>query len=326
MTALRALFIGGGGLISSACSRAALERGSDLTIVTRGNSTRHTLPDGALHLRADARDEASLRDALSKREFDTVVNFIAFTPEDIERDLKLFAGRTGQYIFISTTSVYHRPVAQLPIVESTPRRNSAWPYPKNKIACELLLEQAYREQDFPVTIVRPCHTYDRAALPMHGGWTIVDRMRRGKAVVVHGDGTSLWALTHHRDFARGFVALLGNPHAIGDSVHITSEEILTWDQIYRCIASAAGVEPRLVHRASEQIAEVLPDWGPSLVADFAHSLIFDNTKIRRFAPGFVATIPFAMGAREIVDWYDANPSLRQVDQAVDAALDRLVGL
>lgn len=173
---------------------------------------------------------------------------------------------------------------------------------------------------------RPGHTYDRAALPMHGGWTVVDRMRRGKAVVVHGDGTSLWALTHHRDFARGFVALLGNPHTIGDSVHITSNEILTWDQIYRCVAAAAGAEPLLVHRSSEQIAEVLPDWGPSLVADFAHSLLFDNTKIRRFAPEFAATVPFADGAREIIEWHDANPALCRVNAEVDAALDRLVQL
>lgn len=324
MSTLRVLFIGGGGLISSACSRAAVERGIDLTIVTRGTNTRHSLPEGVVHVQADARDEGSLSRSLDKREFDAVVDFIAFTPEDIERDLRLFTGRTGQYIFISTTSVYRRPIAQLPVVESTPRRNAAWPYPKNKIACELLLEQAYREQDFPVTIVRPCHTYDRGALPMHGGWTVVDRMRRGKAVVVHGDGTSLWTLTHHRDFARGFVVLLGNPHAIGDTVHITSEEILNWDQIYRCVASAAGVEARIVHRSSEQIAEVIPDWGPSLIADFAHSLIFDNTKIRRFAPGFVATVPFATGAREIINWYDANPSLRQVDPVIDAALDCLV--
>jgi nucleoside-diphosphate-sugar epimerase len=325
MGALKVLFVGGGGMISSACAHEAVARGLDLSVLTRQKTSSRPLPEAATLLRADARDPAAVRDAVGDSEFDVVVNFIGYSPKDVQADVDLFNGRIGQYVFISTTSVYHRPIAQLPIVESTPRRNNAWPYPKDKIACEELLERSYREQDFPATIVRPCHTYDGRTLPMHGGWTVVERMRQGKPVVVHGDGTSLWALTHHRDFARGFVPLLGNPHTIGDSVHLTTDEILTWDQIHRVVAAAAGVrDPVLVHRSSETIAEELPDWGPSLTDDFAHSLVFDNTKLRRLVPGFTATTSFAEGVREVVDWYDADPARRHVSSKVDEAFDRLI--
>jgi nucleoside-diphosphate-sugar epimerase len=324
LTAPRVLFIGGSGLISSACAKELVHRGVDLYVMVRGQTTRRALPPEAHVVHADARDSESVDLALKDRNFDVVVNFIGFTPAHVAPDIERFKGRVSQYIFISTTSVYQRPVAQLPIVESTPRTNVAWPYPKDKIDCELMLEKAHRECGFPATVVRPAHTYDCMALPPHGKWTVVDRMRRGKPVVVHGDGTSLWTLTHSRDFARGFAGLVGNPHAIGDSAHITTDEILTWDQIYEAIATAVGVEPKLVHRSSEDIAREIPAWGPSLVSDFAHSLIFDNTKVKRFTPGFVATIPFSVGAREIIDWYDADPSRGLVDPAIDAAMDHLV--
>lgn len=327
MESRRVLFLGGGGLISSACAQAALDRSFEVVIVNRGQSHKRPIPNGCEVLTADVRDPQALRAALAGRHFDVAVNFVAFTPEHLRPDIETFAPNgpfpVRQYVFISTTSVYQRPISQLPIVESAPRSNRAWPYPSDKIDCELLVEAAHRDADFPVTIVRPCHTYDRGAVPTHGGWTVVDRMLRGAPVVVHGDGTSLWVLTHHRDFARGFVEVLGNPHVIGESVHITSDEVLTWDQIYAELAAAAGVEPRLVHRSSEQIAEVLPAWGPSLVSDFAHSLIFDNTKIKRLAPGFVATVPFRDGAREIIEHFLANPELQRVDREVDSALDRL---
>lgn len=327
MANLRVLFIGGGGLISSACAQEVLAGGAELTVVTRGQSSKRPPTAGAEVVRADARDRAQFEEALRGRHFDVVANFIGFTPEHVQPDIELF-GPSGklavrQYMFISTTSVYQRPVSQLPIVESTPRSNRAWPYPSDKVDCELLLEQAHRDSGFPVTIVRPCHTYDKTALPVHAGWTAIDRARKGKPVVVHGDGTSLWVLTHSRDFAKGFAGLVNNPHAIGDSAHITSDEVLTWDQIYRELILVAGADPVLVHRSSEQIAVQLPAWGPSLVSDFAHSLIFDNTKLKRLVPGFQATVPFHQGAREIIDFYDSDPSLCRPDAQLDAALDRL---
>ena len=199
------------------------------------------------------------------------------------------------------------------MTESTPLDNPYWEYSRNKIACEQRLMDAYRAEKFPVTIVRPSHTYDQTLLPMHGGYTMVDRMRKGKPVIVHGDGTSLWVLTHHADFARGFVGLLGNSHAIGDAFQITSDEWLTWNQIYTLVAQAAGVEPSLVHVPSELIAAYDPQWGASLLGDKSNSMIFDNSKIKRVVPDFVASIPFAEGARQIIQWYDADPRRRQVD-------------
>jgi nucleoside-diphosphate-sugar epimerase len=203
-------------------------------------------------------------------------------------------------------------------------RNPYWAYSRDKIACEDVLVAAYRAEGFPATIVRPSHTYDRTSVPIPGNWSVVDRMRRGAPVVVHGDGTSLWTLTHHVDFARAFVALLGEPRAIGDSFHITSDEVLTWDQIVRSLAAAAGVEPTIVHVASETIAAIDPEWGAELLGDKAHSMVFDNHKVKSLAPGWAAVIPFAVGAREIVAWFDADPTRRTVDPRFDAACDRLV--
>ena len=205
----------------------------------------------------------------------------------------------------------------------SPLANPYWEYSRNKIACEDLLVGAYRDEGFPITIVRPSHTYDRTSVPFHGGWTIVDRMRRGQEVVVQGDGTSLWTLTHHADFAKGFVPLLGNSRAIGEAVHITSDEFFTWDQIVRTLASAASVEHRIVHVPSDVIAAEDPSWGVALLGDSAHSMIFDNTKIKGLAPGFVATIPFERGAAEVIEWHDAAPARRTVDAELDAVMDRL---
>jgi nucleoside-diphosphate-sugar epimerase len=226
MTALKVLFIGGSGQISSACSQRAVELGIDLYVLNRGRTSIRPLPAQAHLLEADIRDPSSARAAIGEHEFDAVVDFVAFTPEHVQADIDLFAGRTGQFVFISSASAYQKPVGRLPIVESTPLRNPIWPYSQAKIACEELLVRAYREDGFPATIVRPSHTYDRANLPFEGGWTVVERMRRGKEVVVHGDGTSLWTLTHHVDFAKAFVGLLGHPQAIGESFHITSDEVL----------------------------------------------------------------------------------------------------
>jgi nucleoside-diphosphate-sugar epimerase len=275
-------------------------------------------------LRGDARDPAAARAALGEHRFDAVVDFIAFTPEDVARDIELFRDRTAQYVFISSASAYAKPPASLPITESTPLKNPHWPYSRAKIACEEALVAAFREQGFPMTIVRPSHTYDRTSLPCHGGYTAIDRMRQGKPVVVHGDGTSLWTLTHHLDFARAFVGLLGNSRAVGEAFHITSDEWLTWDQIHRILGGAAGVVPELVHVPSETIATYDAEWGGSLLGDKMHSLVFDNAKVKRFVPGWEATIPFSTGAREILAYYDGNPDERVVDAALGRTMDRLV--
>ncbi len=250
---MKVLFIGGTGIISSACSELALQHGIELFLLNRGNSSRPA-PLGAKILQGDIRQPASVSAALGNLSFDCVVNWVAYTPDQVQNDLDLFTQRTQQYIFISSASAYQKPPAFLPIQESTPLHNPFWQYSRDKAACEALLEVAWQKSGFPYTIVRPSHTYDRTLLPFHGGYTTVARMRAGKPVVVHGDGTSLWTLTHHRDFAVGLVGLLGNPHAIGQSFHITSDEWLSWNQIYEIIAHAAGAEPRLVHVPSELIA------------------------------------------------------------------------
>ena len=321
---MRVLFLGGTGTISSACSALAVERGVELYLLNRGTSSR-ALPAGAIALHGDARDPASVRRALGDLTFDAVVDWIAYTPDHVEADLATFAGRTRQLVFISSASAYQKPPSLLPITESMPLGNPFWQYSRDKIACEERLMRAWRDDGVPVTIVRPSHTYDERKLPVRGGWTAVERMRRGAPVVVHGDGTSLWVLTHHRDFARAFVPLLGNEEAVGHAFHITSDEVLTWNRIYEIVARAAGVDaPRLVHVASERIARFDAELGATLLGDKAHSVIFDNTKIRRIVPDFRATIPFARGAEEIVRWYDADPARRTVDPEIDQMIDRMV--
>jgi nucleoside-diphosphate-sugar epimerase len=323
MAALSVLFIGGSGIISSACSRLAVERGIDLVVLNRGSSDQRPLPPETTVLRADVRDPAAVREALGDREFDAVVDWVAFTPEHVRADLELFRGRTGQYVFISSASAYQTPPARLPVVESTPLRNPFWQYSRNKIACEDLLVAAYRDEGFPATIVRPSHTYDRTLVPFHGGWTVLGRMRQGREIVVHGDGTSLWTLTHHADFAKGFVPLLGHPRTLGEAFHITSDDVLTWNQIAWALADAAGVQPRIVHVPSDAIAAADPDWGAGLLGDKSHSMVFDNAKLRAVVPDYVATIPFEVGAREIVAWYDEDPTRQRVDPDLDALMDRL---
>src|SRR5882724_7018165 len=285
MTKLRVLFIGGSGVISSACSRVAVESGMELFVLNRGRSTVRPLPVGVTMLRADVREHQTVRDEIKGRTFDAVVDWVAFTPGQVRTDIDTFRGRAGQYVFISSASAYQTPPARLPIVESTPLRNPFWTYSRDKIACEDLLVRAYREEGFPATIVRPSHTYDPTLVPLDGGWTALGRMRQGKPVIVHGDGTSLWTLTHHRDFAQGFVPLLGHPRTIGDSFHITSDDVLTWDQIARALASAVGAPADIVHVPSAAIASADPQWGASLLGDKAHSLVFDNSKLRSVVPG-----------------------------------------
>jgi nucleoside-diphosphate-sugar epimerase len=320
---MKVLFIGGTGVISSACSRLAVERGFQLTLLNRSQSVRPA-PGGAEVLRGDVRDPDSVRRALGNRTYDSVVEWVAYTPAQIETDLGLFRGRTGQYIFISSASAYQTPPDKLPVTESTPLENPFWQYSRDKIACEERLWRAYREDKVPITIVRPSHTYDATRLPVTGRYTVIDRMRRGKKVIVHGDGTSVWTLTHHADFAKGFVGLLGNPRAIGEAVHITSDEWLTWNQIFGILASAFGTEAGIVHLPSDLIAAYDPDWGAGLLGDKSQSMIFDNSKIKQLVPDFACTIPFARGAAEIAAWFDAEASRRTVDEGFDRLCDRLL--
>ncbi len=322
---MKVLFIGGTGVISTACVRLAIERGMDMYLLNRSQTTSRPIPKEVHLLRGDIRDRESVRAVLKEHSFDAVVDWIAFTPDHIETDLDLFRGRVGQYIFISSASAYQKPPVQLPITESTPLHNPIWRYSQNKIACEDRLAHAYRSENFPMTIVRPSHTYDPTLSPIHGGYTVIDRMRKGKQVIVHGDGTSIWVLTHHTDFAKGFVGLLGNPHSIGDAVQIMSDELLTWNQIYNLMAHSAGVEhPQLVHVPSDFIAAFDRDWGDSLLGDKAHSVIFDNSKIKRLVPDFVASVPFSKGAQEIINWFDADPSRQKIDRELDQTIDRII--
>ena len=320
---MKALFIGGTGNISSACVELALARGIEVTLLNRGTSGR-PVPNGAQVVNGDIRDPQSVRAALGSRSFDVVAEFVAFTPEHIETDLDLFRGRTGQYIFISSASAYQTPPAILPVTESTVLDNPYWEYSRNKAACEERLVHAYREEKFPITIVRPSHTYSAPYVPVEGGWTTIDRMLRGEPVIVHGDGTSLWTLTHATDFAKGFVGLMGNAHAIGEAFHITSDEWLTWNQIHEILAAAAGVKPTLVHVPSDLIAAYDKAWGESLLGDKTHSFILDNSKVKRLVPDFICTTPFSRGAEEIIAWHMADPARRKVDEAFNALCDRIL--
>jgi len=324
-TALRVLFIGGTGVISAAAAERAVAVGHRLTILNRGRATLRPAPEGAEVLRADIRDAVAVRAALGNRVFDVVVDFVAFRADHVAADIELFTGRTGQYVFISSASAYQKPPARLPILESTPLRNPFWQYSRDKIACEDLLVRAYREDGFPVTIIRPSHTYDRTMIALTGGWTDIARMRAGKPVVVHGDGTSLWTLTHSSDFAKALVGLLGLPQAVGDSFTITSDECLPWNEIYEIFAQAAAAPaPQLVHIASDTIATAAPDVGPSLLGDKSHSAVFDNSKVKALVPEFVCTVPFALGARQVLSWFDSNPDQQLVDERLSATFDQLI--
>ena len=284
-------------------------------------------------LTADVHDERAYRAAVDGRQFDAVVNFVAFTPQDVERDIRVLAGKARQYVLISTASVYQNPPRRLPLTESTPLGNPLWDYGQQKIACEEVLRAAYRDQGFPALVVRPSHTYDRADIPFEGGWTVIDRMRRGKEVIVHGDGTSLWPLTHSSDFAVGLVGLLGTPNLEGESFHIVSEETLTWNRIYETVAEAAGVEPRLVHVPSDAIAVLDSSelkghasfWGTILTGGKSHSLLFDTSKIKSVVPEFgMRSTWFAEGAREMIEWHDADATRRTIDDRYNDLADRVI--
>lgn len=325
---MRLLFIGGTGNISTACTALALARGHELYLLNRGQHA--TPPAGAHQLIADLHDEAATAQALAGQTWDAVVNFIAFTPDDIERDLRLFRGRTAQYVFISSASAYQRPVTHYLVTESTPLANPFWDYSRNKIACEDRLLHALRAEAFPAVIIRPSFTYGDTAIPLAvNSWarsyTVVDRLRRGRPVIVPGDGTSLWTLTHATDFAKGLVGLLGRAQTLGHAFHITSDEVLSWDQCYQAVAAAAGVaQPQLVHIASDFITACCPGETGGLLGDKASSVVLDNTKIKRFVPDFVATTPFRVGIARTLAWFDSDPARRLIDPEANARYDRLI--
>ncbi len=328
---MKVLFIGGTGNISTASSRLVLERGVELFLLNRGNKKRPGL-EAAKYLTADINQSEQVKAALKKHHFDVVVNFIAFTPAEVERDIRLFSENCDQYIFISSASAYQKPPTNPVITESTPLYNPFWDYSRDKIACEEALMKAYREKGFPVTIVRPSHTYDMVIPAAIGSWedfTLIDRMRKGKEVVIPGDGTSLWTLTHSDDFAIGFTGLLGNRQAIGHSFHITSDESLTWNQIYEMMAFAAGARLKAVHIPSDFICEVADELGQewmrgNLHGDKANSVIFDNTKIKSFVPGYVATIPFSEGFKRTIEWFDADPDRIWIDEPANELMDEII--
>jgi nucleoside-diphosphate-sugar epimerase len=326
---MKILFLGGTGVISTACTTLAAGRGMDVTLLTRGQHASQ-LPAGVRTLIADANDP-SLIEKLDGESFDAVVDWIAFTPADIERDLKLFRGRTRQFVFISSASAYQKPQTHYLISESTPLANPYWDYSRNKIACEERLMAAYRNQGFPVTIVRPSLTYGESLIPLvlnswERSYTAVDRMIRGQKLIVPGDGTSLWVITHNSDFAKGLVGLLGHQQAIGHTFHITSDEVLTWDQMFRTVGDAVGVEPQLVHISSDFIAACLPEKKGTLIGDKSVSVVFDNSKVKRFVPEYRATTSFAEGIRRSLAWFNADAARKQIDSQVNAAMDKLIGL
>ncbi len=322
---MKILFIGGTGFISTAVSRQVIAAGHELTLLNRGQ--RQANPPGSNSLRVDFHQIEAARAALAGQNFDVVVDWIAYTPADIERDLELFRGRAGQFVFISSASAYQKPPTDFIITESTPLHNPYWQYSRDKIACEDRLLQAYRLEGFPVTIVRPSLTYDSNLPIAIGGWgcyTLPDRLKKGLPVIVHGDGSSLWVVTHAEDFGRGFLGLLGNPQAIGHAFHITSDEALTWNQIYQTIAAALGVQAVIVHIASDFIEQAAPRLKGTLLGDKSWSVVFDNSKIKRFVPGYQAVIPFRDGVRRTLAWFDADERRRRVDPEVNAEMDAIL--
>jgi nucleoside-diphosphate-sugar epimerase len=300
-----------------------VENGIDLYLLNRGQTGRQILKD-VKAFKADIHNSEQVKSVLKNETFDVVVDWIAYTPENVKNDFEIFKDKTSQYIFISSASAYQKPPSILPIKETEPLINPYWEYSKNKIFCEDYLLKKFRENEFPVTIVRPSHTYDRTKIALSGGYTALNRMLKGKKVILHGDGTSLWTLTHHKDFAQGFIGLLGNEKSIGQSYHITSDEVLTWNQICEIFAETLGIQAQIVHVPSELIYRYDKEWGEGLLGDKAHCMIFDNTKIKQINPEFEAKISFREGAKEIIAWYDEDPSRKVIDQRWDSIMDEIV--
>ena len=328
---MRILMIGGTGTISSAITRQLAASGHDLWLLNRGHR-KDEVPTGVRQIIADIDDTDEVLRQIGDAQFDAVCEFIGFLPSQVERDIRLFKGRTRQYVYISSASAYNKPAANHVITEGTTLANPYWEYSRNKIACEELLLKAYREEGFPVTIVRPSHTYCERAVPvsvhgLKGSWQVLKRMLDGKPVIVHGDGSSLWTLTWNEDFASGFIGLLGNPKAIGEAFQIMSDEQLTWNQIYECVARALHVTPRLYHVSSDFLAATSPkawDFTGNLLGDKAVTVVFDCSKLKRVVPGFQAVTRFDEGVRRCVDHILAHPELQVEDPDFDAWCDRVI--
>ena len=327
---MKILLIGGTGTISGAVARLLAKQGEDLTLLNRG-SRPGEVPAGARAIGCDVRDEEKTKEALEGLEFDVVCQFVGFEKAHVRQDVRLFAGKTKQYIYISSASAYEKPVQSLPIREDTPLCNPYWAYSRGKIDCEEYLMEQYRETGFPVTIVRPSHTYGERTLPLgvhgkNGSWQNLRRMLDGKPVLIHGDGTSLWTVTWNEDFARGFVGLLGNPAAIGEAFHITSDESVTWNQIYAAAAEILGVEGKACHVSAELLARLHPpyDCRGSLLGDKANTVIFDNSKLKQAVPGFSARVSMREGLERSIRYHLAHPELQRPDPEYDAWCDRVV--
>ncbi|MBE5776378.1 MAG: SDR family oxidoreductase [Clostridiales bacterium] len=327
---MKALLIGGTGVISTHITRLLIEKGWDVTLLNRGN--RQSEFPAANQIIADMNDEQDVAKKLEGLHFDTVCQFIAFKPEQVERDIRLFTGKTDQYIFISSASAYQKPPAHPVITESTPLHNPYWQYSRDKAACETVLMEAYNKDLFPITIVRPSHTFSERSItvPIHGkfgAWQVLKRMMEGKKVLIPGDGTSLWTVTASRDFAKGFVGLMGNVHAIGENVHITSDESLTWNQIMQSIARALNAEYKPCYVPASILARVAgTDWQGALLGDKANSVIFDNSKLKRLVPTFCADTRFDQAARDSVQTFLSTPALQKDDPDFDALCDKIVAI
>lgn len=327
---MKALFIGGTGTISMAITRLLAGKPEwELYLINRGNRSEE-LPENVKVIQADINDEARVTELIKDLHFDCVCDFIGFVKEQLERDYRIFKDKTDQFMYISSASAYQKPLSSPYITEGTPLANPYWEYSRNKIACEEYLMKLYREEGFPITIIRPSHTYDNRSIPLgvhgkKGSWQVAKRMLEGKPVIIHGDGTSLWTMTCNRDFAKAFVGLMGNSHAIGEAFQITSDEVLTWNQIYQSIAKALGVELKPYYVSSELLAATGEyDFEGSLIGDKANSVIFDNTKLKRAVPEFVATVRFDMGVKETISNVLAHPELQVEDPEFDAYCDEII--
>ena len=322
---MKVLFIGGTGNISTYVSRLCIQKGIELYLLNRG--TRDVNIPGVQIINGDISKPEQIIPLLKDHKWDAVVNWIAFNVNDIERDIDLFSNKTKQYIFISSASAYQKPPSHPVITESTPLYNPYWDYSQNKIACEERLNHEYQNKNFPVTIVRPSLTYDTVLPVIMGGWTeytIVDRIKKGKEIIVHGDGTSLWVVTHAEDFAKGFIGLIGHQQAIGHSFHITSDEVLTWDQMYNALADAVGIEANIVHISSDFIVKHEKSLLGSLLGDKSYSVIFDNTKIKTFVPDYIATIPFNQGIKRTLAWFEAESKRRIINEESNKMIDNIL--
>ena len=319
---MKILFIGGTGVISSACSELCIEKGFDLYLLNRGQSFR-TPPAKTKIINADIRNPESFKPILAKEKFDVVVDWIAYTEEHVKNDFDLFRDKTDQFIFISSASAYHKPPLKLPITEDTPLQNPFWSYSRGKIDCENYLMKVYRENNFPATICRPSHTYDKTKIALYGGYTTLNRMKFGKQIIIHGNGKTLWTLTNARDFAKGFIGLLGNPKTIGEAYHITSDEVLTWNQIAETIAQKAGYDLNVTYLPDDFISKYDAEWGFNLFGDKGYDTVFDNSKIKKIVPDFKSTIPYSEGVKEIVEWFSHKEN-QIVNEELDGLMDKMI--